>query len=177
MDSSDECRTGSAGSQVCANRPASFGVRGIAMHQHTTEPTIAPVPVKRASSSWMRAFGLALIVGLAVIAVAGCGQRGGESGGTSDGGSEATGPSVGLVTDLGGLNDRSFNALANKGMEQAQKELGATGTVLESKSGADYEKNLGQFAQQKTGLTIGVGFLMGEAVKSVPGVGPLLGDA
>ena len=39
---------------------------------------------------------------------------------------EAAGPSirVGLVTDIGGLDDRSFNFLANQGLERAQDELG-----------------------------------------------------
>jgi basic membrane protein A len=133
------------------------------------EQTTAKVASERTRMSWTRTFALTLVVGVAVVAIAGCGKRGGTTGGDSgsDGGNSGGGPSVGLVTDVGGLNDRSFNALANKGMEQAEKELGATGTVLESKSGADYAKNLGQFAQQKTGLTIGVGFLMGEPVKAV----------
>src|SRR4051794_9528005 len=37
---------------------------------------------------------------------------------------------VGLVTDIGGLNDRGFNQLANQGLEQAEKELGVEGRVL-----------------------------------------------
>ena len=43
---------------------------------------------------------------------------------------------VGLVTDIGGLNDRSFNFLANKGLEDAEGELGVEGRVLISKSNA-----------------------------------------
>ena len=49
---------------------------------------------------------------------------------------------VGLVTDIGGLNDRSFNQLANEGLEQAKSELGVDGRVLISKSNADYVPNL-----------------------------------
>jgi basic membrane protein A len=107
-------------------------------------------------------------VAVLAVALAGCGKRGGSggSGGSGDSGG-GDGPSVGLVTDLGGLNDRSFNALANKGLQQAQSELGAQGKVLESKSASDYESNLGQFAQQGLDLTIGVGFLMADPIKNV----------
>jgi basic membrane protein A len=73
---------------------------------------------------------------------------------------------VGLVTDIGGLNDRSFNALANKGLQDA-KATGATGRVLTSKSNADYVPNLSTLAQQKYDLVIGVGFLMADAVGTV----------
>ena len=45
---------------------------------------------------------------------------------------------VGLVTDIGGLNDRSFNQLANEGLERAKSELGVEGRVLTSESNADY---------------------------------------
>lgn len=121
---------------------------------------------------WWRTAAVVAIVALLAIMVTGCGKRGGAAGGSTGGDGEGTGPSVGLVTDLGGLNDRSFNQLANEGMKTAESEIGSTGTVLESKSGADYEKNLGQLAQQKTGLTIGVGFLMGEPLKNVASKAP-----
>jgi basic membrane protein A and related proteins len=74
---------------------------------------------------------------------------------------------VGLVTDIGGLNDRSFNSLANAGLEQAKKELGAEGRVITSDSNADYVPNLSTLAQQKYDLVIGVGFLMADAIDTV----------
>jgi basic membrane protein A len=74
---------------------------------------------------------------------------------------------VGLVTDIGGLNDRSFNSLANQGLQQAQNELGIQGRVLTSKSNADYVPNLSTLAQQRYDLVIGVGFLMADAVDTV----------
>ena len=61
---------------------------------------------------------------------------------------------VGLVTDIGGLNDRSFNAFANKGLEDAKSSLGVEGRVLISKSNADYVPNLTTLAQQKYDLVI-----------------------
>jgi basic membrane protein A and related proteins len=74
---------------------------------------------------------------------------------------------VGLVTDVGGLNDRSFNQLANEGLERAKSELGIEGRVLVSKQNSDYVPNLSSLAQQKFDLVIGVGFLMGDAMNTV----------
>ncbi|HEY8910494.1 MAG TPA: BMP family ABC transporter substrate-binding protein [Desulfosporosinus sp.] len=74
---------------------------------------------------------------------------------------------VGLVTDVGGLNDHSFNFLANKGLEKAVKDLGITKGVVESKQMTDYETNLSRFAQDKYNLVIAVGFLMHDAVEKV----------
>ncbi len=71
------------------------------------------------------------------------------------------------MTDIGGLNDRSFNQLANEGLERAKSELGVEGRVLTSESDADYVPNLSTLAQQKYDLVIGVGFLMSDAVNTV----------
>ncbi len=80
---------------------------------------------------------------------------------------EAASIKVGIVTDIGGLNDRSFNQLANEGLERAKSELGVEGRALTSKSNADYVPNLSTLAQQKYDLVIGVGFLMADAVSTV----------
>ena len=74
---------------------------------------------------------------------------------------------VGLVTDIGGLNDRSFNQLANEGLERAKSELGVETRVLISKANSDYVPNLSTLAQQQYDLVIGVGFLMAEAMNTV----------
>jgi basic membrane protein A len=74
---------------------------------------------------------------------------------------------VGLVTDIGGLNDRGFNHLAYVGLQQGQKQLKVGGRVLESKSATDYVPNLSTLAQQGYGLVIAVGFLMTDAVDQV----------
>ena len=57
-----------------------------------------------------------------------------SSGGASSSGS---GFKVGLVTDIGGLNDHGFNHLSYQGLLQAESQLGVKGTVLQSNSGAD----------------------------------------
>jgi basic membrane protein A len=109
--------------------------------------------------------------GLLLVA-AGCGSDDNSSSSGDSGTTAAAAPAkksikVGLVTDIGGLNDRSFNTLANQGLEQAKSELGVTGRVLTSKSNADYVPNLSSLAQQKYDLVVGVGFLMADAMGTV----------
>ena len=70
------------------------------------------------------------------------------------------GVTVGQVTDLGGIDDKSFNQTAWKGVQDAEKELGATGKYLESQQQSDYAKNLQQFVSEKLDLVIPVGFLL-----------------
>jgi basic membrane protein A and related proteins len=67
---------------------------------------------------------------------------------------------VGLVTDIGGLNDKSFNQLAYQGLQQAEADLGVEIKALESKSNADYIPNLQSLAEEGYDLVIAVGFLM-----------------
>ena len=69
---------------------------------------------------------------------------------------------VGLVTDVGTLSDKSFNASAWAGVEQAMKELGVEGKAIESKQPTDYQKNIEQFVNEGYDLVITVGFLMGD---------------
>jgi len=104
------------------------------------------------------------------LVAAGCGDDTSSSsggGGSSQSTPEAKKIKVGLVTDIGGLNDRSFNQLANEGLERAKKELGVEGRVLTSTKNSDYVPNLSTLAQQKYDIVIGVGFLMAEAMETV----------
>jgi basic membrane protein A and related proteins len=121
-----------------------------------------------------RAIALAGCVALA-LGVAACGSSNDNKSSSS---SSSTGTSstpasqgkkikVGLVTDIGGLNDRSFNHLAYVGLQRAEKELGIQGRVLTSKSNADYVPNLTTLAQQNYDLIIPVGFLMADATDAV----------
>ena len=74
---------------------------------------------------------------------------------------------VALVTDIGGLDDRSFNFLANKGLNDAKKAGGVEGKVFISRSNADYIPNLARAARDGYNLIISVGFLMGDATATV----------
>ncbi len=93
-------------------------------------------------------------------------------GGTTGGGTPTKTFKIGLVTDIGGLNDKSFNHLADVGLEKAKTDFKIQGDVKESKSGDDYVPNLTDFATKKYDLIIGVGFLMQEAVGTVSGQFP-----
>ena len=75
---------------------------------------------------------------------------------------------IALVTDVGGLDDKSFNFLANKGLSDAKKNLGVQGRVYISGKGSDYIPNLTSAARQyKADLVIAVGFLMADQVAAV----------
>jgi basic membrane protein A len=116
---------------------------------------------------------LALLAALA-LGIAACGGDDDDSGGGGGGASKDTGKSIkaGVVTDIGGLNDRSFNFLANKGLEDAESKLGTQGRVLISKSNGDYVPNLSTLAQQQFDLVVPVGFLMADATNTVAGKFP-----
>ena len=92
------------------------------------------------------------------------------------GGSTTTPPAkqfkIGLVTDTGGLNDKSFNHLAYVGLQKAMTDFNVKGDVTESKSGDDYVPNLTNFASKGYDLVIGVGFLMQTAIGTVSGQFP-----
>ncbi|MDH7485642.1 MAG: phosphate/phosphite/phosphonate ABC transporter substrate-binding protein [Anaerolineae bacterium] len=68
---------------------------------------------------------------------------------------------VGQVTDMGGIDDKSFNATAWKGIQDAMAQLGVEGKYLESQQQADYAKNIQQFVGEKLDLIVTVGFLLG----------------
>jgi len=113
-------------------------------------------------------FCVALVGALALFVVACGGSDNNDNGGGGGGGSTAKKSiKAGLVTDIGGLNDRSFNFLANQGRQQAQSKLGIDTRVLLSKSNGDYVPNLSTLAQQKYDGIVAVGFLMAEATNTV----------
>jgi basic membrane protein A len=66
---------------------------------------------------------------------------------------------VGLVFDVGGKDDRSFNDAAWRGLQRAQRELGVEVYTLEPSDGADREAGLRQMASRHVDLVIGVGFI------------------
>ena len=70
---------------------------------------------------------------------------------------------IGLVTDVGGVNDKSFNQSAWAGVQKAAAEFGMDAKFIESKQPTDYEKNIDQFATEDYDIIVTVGFLMGDA--------------
>ncbi len=121
------------------------------------------------------------LLGVALM-IAACGSSGTTAGGTTP----TPTIKVGLVTDTGGLNDKSFNHLAAVGLAKAAStgsicsvggltcgnSFAVQGDVVESHNGSDYVPNLPNFASKHYKLVIGVGFLMAEAVGTVSGQFP-----
>ena len=79
---------------------------------------------------------------------------------------------VGQVTDVGGIDDKSFNQTAWKGVLDAIDSLSVEGVFLESQQQTDYEKNLNEFLSQNKDLIITVGFLLADATKAAAEANP-----
>lgn len=67
-----------------------------------------------------------------------------------------------MVTDVGGLGDKSFNDSAYNGLIDSRNRLDAYVKVLQSKSAADYQPNLTVLSEAKFGMIYAIGFLMGD---------------
>ncbi|MBA9024798.1 MULTISPECIES: BMP family lipoprotein [Bacillaceae] len=78
---------------------------------------------------------------------------------------------VAMVTDIGGVDDRSFNQSSWEGLQAFGKENNLTEkegyTYLQSKSDADYNTNLTQLARQNYNLVFGVGYLLQNSIEEV----------
>ena len=112
-----------------------------------------------------------------VIAACGSSHSSASSSGTSSSSSAAAGSSssaattgkfVGcMVTDTGGIDDRSFNASSWQGMQAATSaNSSVTVKYLQSTTQSDYVPNINTFISQKCGIIVTVGFLMGDATQA-----------
>ncbi|MEW9077309.1 BMP family lipoprotein [Terrisporobacter glycolicus] len=75
---------------------------------------------------------------------------------------------VGMITDVGGVHDESFNQSSWEGLQAVEKELGKDKIevkVLESKQDSDYDSNIDQFIDQEMDLIIGVGYKLDKAIE------------
>jgi len=68
---------------------------------------------------------------------------------------------VGMVTDIGQLEDKSFNEFSWKGVQDGAKAIGGTSQVIVTKDIADYKQNIQTFIDQKYDIIVTVGFLIG----------------
>ncbi len=102
---------------------------------------------------------LAVLTAAVTVAFA-CGGGGGGGGGTAC----SKTYNVGLVTDVGKLSDKSFNANAWQGVQDAQNDssLCVKAKYIESNQPTDYQKNIQQFVDQKFDMVVTVGFLLGD---------------
>jgi basic membrane protein A len=109
-----------------------------------------------------------LAAGGLTLAAAACGAA--PDAKPSTGGGASAGPkySACMVTDLGGIDDRSFNASAWAGLQAAQKAHSNIEPKNTSSSAeADYEPNLRQYVTQKCDFILAVGGLMHDATAKV----------
>ena len=107
-----------------------------------------------------------------IVLLAGCGPHNSESPGTKAPPAGSKGLSVAMVTDAGGIDDKSFNQSAWEGLKRANTELGVKNRYLESREQSDYETNLSTLAEQGNDLVFAVGFLMEDALKNVAAAKP-----
>jgi len=76
------------------------------------------------------------------------------------------------ITDTGGIDDKSFNATAWKGIQDSEAAYGIQTNYLESMEVADYEKNLNAFLDEGCDLIITVGYLIGDATAAAAAANP-----
>lgn len=114
---------------------------------------------------------LALLLALALVASFAVGCGGGD---TAEEPAEEpaaeepqTDVKAAMVTDVGGLGDKSFNDLSYAGLKRAEEELGVEVRVLESKEPTDYENNITQLVNNGFNPIFAVGFLMTDTVNKV----------
>jgi basic membrane protein A len=70
---------------------------------------------------------------------------------------------VGMVTDVGTLDDKSFNEASWKGTQDGAAAVGGTATNIVTKTPADYATNIQSFVDQKFNVIVTVGFAIGNA--------------
>ncbi|WP_461613761.1 BMP family lipoprotein [Clostridium sp. Marseille-QA1073] len=98
----------------------------------------------------------------------GCGSSATKEneGGASTGEGKKSEIMIGLATDEGGLNDKSFNQSADEGVKKAVEEFGVEYKPIESKKKEDYEPNLQALVDAGSDLTFAIGFQLDKATES-----------
>ena len=109
----------------------------------------------------------ATLLGAVALVAAACGDAPEETDDTAATDAETTAAQADflgcMVTDSGGVDDRSFNASAWKGLQDAEAELGVEVKYVESATETDFAPNVNQMVSDDCGLIVTVGFLLGDA--------------
>jgi basic membrane protein A len=111
---------------------------------------------------------IAAFLTLIPLVLAACGGTSTGAGTTPTAAPKAAAVTVGIVTDIGGLNDGGFNQFSHAGYEKARAQFGFPDVVIQSQviSDTEYTKNINAAAQQAD-MVIGVGFLMEHGIYTV----------
>ncbi|MFR9778193.1 BMP family lipoprotein [Micromonospora sp. MS34] len=113
----------------------------------------------------------AIVAGGLVLGAAACGEAPKDD--KNAGGTGGKKFSACMVTDVGGIDDKSFNTSAWKGLQEAKKENDNIDIKnVQSKAEADYEVNLTGFVNQKCDFILAVGGLMSDATKKAAQANP-----
>jgi len=111
---------------------------------------------------------LALLLSFLVAATTSCGKKQKEPAEAQKQSAPAAAPlKVGLVFDVGGRGDKSFNDSAYRGLERAKKELGVSFEYIEPGEGADRESALRLLASGDAQLIFGTGFLFTDDINGI----------
>ena len=78
---------------------------------------------------------------------------------------------VGMVTDVGGVNDKSFNQTSWEGLQALDPEVFEV-NYLESKTDADYQTNINTFIDEEYDLIICVGYMLADATREAAEANP-----
>ena len=110
-----------------------------------------------------------LILVLLSFTIISCGKKDDKTTGGSESGKEDSNKiKVGLVFDIGGRGDKSFNDAAYKGLEEAKTKLGIDFESIDPGDGSDRESALRKLASRKDiGLIFGVGFIFTEDINNI----------
>ena len=85
---------------------------------------------------------------------------------------DGTGFKIGMVTDVGGVNDGSFNQSAWEGLQRAAENFGCEVKYIESKGDADFVPNIESFLDEDYDLIICTGYVMADAVRDAAELNP-----
>lgn len=129
---------------------------------------------------------LVAVPAMLALALAGCGgSTGGSGGGSTASGSAAAGAPtddskcadaavfcIGLVTDTGKVDDKSFNQSAHEGAMAAAEQTKGFYKYVETQDAKDYAANMAQFTNKKYDVVVTVGFLMTDATAEAAAKSP-----
>jgi basic membrane protein A and related proteins len=114
----------------------------------------------RVDAKLRKVLALLLVFALVAVFAVGCGADEEEPADNGDSEAPMTDVKAAMVTDVGGLGDKSFNDMSYEGLLRAEQELGVEIQALESNEIADYEPNIDQLANAGFSAIFTVGFLM-----------------
>ena len=97
--------------------------------------------------------GSAMVIASSMLV--GCSSESSEENST-----QSSGIKIGMVADIGGINDESFNQSAWEGLQRAEKDLGVEIKVIESKQSSEYIQNMESLLDEDVDMLIGVGYTM-----------------